>query len=66
MARFGVSIVAYPPNRRRHDLDNLLKALLDSLQVAGVFFDDSQVDDLRIRRDKIVDEGMIDVLIQPI
>jgi crossover junction endodeoxyribonuclease RusA len=34
---------AYPPDRRRRDLDNLLKCVLDSLQHAGAYHDDSQI-----------------------
>lgn len=48
--RIAVDIWAYPPDKRKRDLDNLGKVLLDSLQAAGVFRDDSQVDDLRFRR----------------
>ena len=40
----------YPPDRRRRDLDNLGKAVLDALQHAGVYHDDSQIDDLRYVR----------------
>lgn len=43
-----VVIEAYRPDKRRRDLDNLLKAALDSLSHAGVFEDDSQIVDLRI------------------
>src|SRR5262245_4389987 len=32
----------YPPDRRRRDADNFQKCLVDSLQHAGVFHDDSQ------------------------
>lgn len=46
----AVDIVAYMPDRRRRDLDNILKSLLDSLTHAGVWDDDDQVHDLRIRR----------------
>jgi crossover junction endodeoxyribonuclease RusA len=45
-----VEIVAYPPDRRKRDIDNLQKATLDALTYAGVWHDDSQVDDLRIKR----------------
>jgi Holliday junction resolvase RusA-like endonuclease len=33
----------FPPDRRRRDLDNLQKAVLDALQHSGVYGDDSQV-----------------------
>lgn len=49
-ARVTVEIEAWMPDRRRRDLDNLLKAVLDSLTHAGVWNDDSQIDDLRIVR----------------
>jgi len=45
-----VDIVAFMPDKRRRDLDNILKALLDGLTHSGVWGDDSQVVDLRIRR----------------
>jgi crossover junction endodeoxyribonuclease RusA len=48
--RVKVTIEAWMPDRRRRDLDNILKSLLDSLTHAGVWTDDSQVDDLRIYR----------------
>ncbi len=46
----GLRIETWQPDRRRRDLDNLLKATLDALTHAGVYDDDSQIDDLRIRR----------------
>lgn len=65
-ARVGVAVVAFVPDRRRRDLDNLLKPLLDSLQHANVFEDDCQVDDLRVSRGHIVKDGLIDLLVQPL
>lgn len=47
-APLRVTIEAWRPDRRKRDLDNLLKAALDSLAHAGVFDDDSQIVDLRI------------------
>lgn len=43
-----VVIEAFRPDNRLRDLDNLLKASLDGLTHAGVFIDDSQIQDLRI------------------
>lgn len=47
--RLAVWIELYPPDRRRRDCDNSLKALLDSLQHGKAFFDDWQVKDLRVQ-----------------
>jgi crossover junction endodeoxyribonuclease RusA len=48
--RLSVTIALSPPDRRRRDIDNYSKALLDALTHAGVWADDSQIDDLRIVR----------------
>ena len=48
--RLSLVINVYPPDKRRRDLDNLVKSVQDSLQHAGVYPDDSQIDDLRITR----------------
>ena len=56
-----VEIQAFPPDKRKRDLDNILKSLLDSLTHAGVWEDDSQIQDLRIYRSTIA--GMVKVRI---
>lgn len=38
-------IDAYPPDKRRRDLDNIQKALWDSLQHGSAYKDDSQIKD---------------------
>jgi crossover junction endodeoxyribonuclease RusA len=43
-----VEIEAYRPDKRKRDLDNLLKAVLDGCTHAGVWEDDSNIVDLRI------------------
>jgi crossover junction endodeoxyribonuclease RusA len=49
-ADLRVSVEAFPPDRRRRDLDNIAKALLDALTHAGVWADDSQVCSLHLER----------------
>jgi len=46
--KLRVVIEAWRPGNRRRDLDNLLKAVLDSLTHAGVWEDDGNIVDLRI------------------
>lgn len=41
-----LSIELYPSDRRRRDVDNCLKPILDALQHAGLMVNDSQVKDL--------------------
>ncbi len=48
--RLHVVIEARMPDRRKRDLDNLPKAVLDALTHAGVWLDDGQIDDLRVWR----------------
>ena len=55
--RIALAMDAFPPDRRRRDLDNLLKCTQDSLAHAGVFEDDSQIDLLIVRRCKPVKGG---------
>lgn len=45
----ALHVDCYPPDRRRRDLDNLCKSLQDTLQHAGLYEDDSQIKDLRLR-----------------
>lgn len=49
-ARLAVDIECRMPDRRKRDLDNLPKAILDALTHAGLWADDSQVDELRVWR----------------
>ena len=64
--RLRVVITACPPDRRRRDLDNLLKGLLDALTHGGAWEDDSQIDDLRIIRAPVVAGGRVTVRVEQI
>jgi len=60
-----VEIEAFRPDKRRRDLDNLLKATLDGLAHASVYEDDSQIVDLRIYWAKDIG-GMLKIKIEEI
>ena len=62
----AVRVTVHPPDRRRRDLDNAMKALLDALEHGGAYEDDSQIDHLDIRRGPVVREGKVAVQIEPI
>ena len=58
-------MLVFPPDRRRRDIDNLPKAVLDSLEFAGVFENDSQVDRLLVLRQGVeAPAGRIELLIE--
>ena len=44
----AMTVLLSPPDRRRRDVDNYAKSLLDSLVKGGVLEDDSLVRDLRL------------------
>lgn len=50
VSRLRVDIEAWMPDRRRRDLDNVLKAALDSMTHAMLWKDDSQIDELSVKR----------------
>jgi len=54
-----LSVVLYPPDRRVRDLDNYMKSLLDALTKAGVWDDDSCIDQLHIYRGERVRGGLV-------
>lgn len=63
--RLSISIRMYPPDRRKRDVDNILKSVLDSLGHAGVYGDDSQIDRLEIIRCEVDPPGRLCVWISP-
>jgi len=48
--RLAMDVLLFPPDRRHRDLDNVFKALCDSLQNSSIFVNDSQLDYLCITR----------------
>ncbi len=52
-----VEIDVYPPDRKRRDIDNLAKGLLDALEHGGAYRDDSQIVRLSIEKQECVSGG---------
>jgi len=48
--RVSMHIALFPPDRRKRDIDNVLKSLLDACEHAGCYESDSQVDELHVLR----------------
>jgi crossover junction endodeoxyribonuclease RusA len=64
--KLRISMVLFPRDKRKIDIDNRIKSVLDALQDAGVFNDDFQVDELSIVRGVPIKGGAIRVLIEVI
>ena len=58
------SVVLYPPDRRKRDLDNYKKALLDAITHSGVWVDDSQIDQIHSYRGTVRKGGAAVVRIE--
>jgi crossover junction endodeoxyribonuclease RusA len=56
--RINLEVVLYPPDGRRRDLDNHMKALLDACTIAGLWEDDSLIDQLTVLRGCVVKGGL--------
>ena len=62
--RVAMVLDVYPPDRRRRDLDNLQKPVLDALEHAGLYENDSQVAWLLTRRRAVVPGGALTVTLE--
>ena len=59
-------IAFYPPDKRKRDIDNPLKPLIDALMNAKIYKDDSQIKKLVVTMNEPVKGGRVDVTIIPI
>ena len=64
--RIEVKIIALPPDRRRRDIDNLLKATFDAITHSGIWHDDSQIDRIEIERGDVITGGALMIEIREI
>lgn len=61
--RLAVHVALFPPDKRKRDVDNVLKALLDACEHAGCYESDSQIDELHVVRQEIRTSGSCTILI---
>ena len=64
-APIKVEILAFRPDNRKRDLDNLLKAVLDGMAKGMIYEDDAQIKDLSIKWADTIG-GMLKVKIEVI
>tara|TARA_R100001594_G_scaffold150671_1_gene213370 strand:+ start:127 stop:630 length:504 start_codon:yes stop_codon:yes gene_type:complete len=64
--RLSVDIKLYAPTRRKYDIDNRIKPLLDALAFACVFPDDEAVDEITVKRKEIIKGGKVIVKLEKI
>lgn len=58
-----VQIKLYAPDNRKRDIDNYIKALLDSM-TGFIYLDDSQIDIIVICREEVIKDGKVEVVIK--
>jgi crossover junction endodeoxyribonuclease RusA len=61
--RLAVHVSLFPPDKRKRDVDNVLKSLLDACEHAGCYESDSQIDELHIVRQEVRAGGGCTILI---
>ena len=61
-----VRITVNPPDRRKRDIQNVLKCLLDVLEHIGVYKDDSQINKLAVERGTVIKGGNVAVTVSEI
>jgi len=62
----AVSIDLTPPDRRRRDIDNTIKPVLDALTESRVWLDDSQIKELSVSMGQPMNGGECVVTVEPI
>ena len=63
-SKLRITMILRPRDKRKTDIDNRIKAVLDALEHAGVFNDDFQVDHLEMIRGEPLKGGLLHVVIE--
>lgn len=65
-ARLRLEVTFHFPDRVRRDIDNYLKATIDSLVKCEFCVDDEQFDELIVRRGNVVEGGLLKIKVMEI
>lgn len=63
-AECSLSLTLRPPDRRRRDLDNVIKIVMDALEHGGLYENDSQIKTLYAERKEPAEPGSIRASLQ--
>lgn len=61
--KLRIELYIYPPDEKKRDIDNVVKAVLDALQFAGIYTDDFKVWQLYIERRGVRKLGEVEFII---
>ena len=64
MGRVKVKIEYAPPDAKVRDIDNIVKPCFDALSKAGLIQDDSQVDELTVKRLPVFKGGKLVIQVE--
>ena len=62
----AVHMIMRPPDKRKRDIDGVLKVILDAMEQAGVYDDDCQIERLVVRKEGMKEGGEIEIEISDI
>ena len=62
-SRLKLDVTFHFPNKQRRDIDNFLKATIDSLVKCGLCVDDEQFDELSVKRGEVIKGGLIKITV---
>lgn len=64
--KLQIQLLIYPPDKKRRDIDNICKVILDTLQRAGIYDDDFKVWKLTVERQEVRQYGEVEFIIKEV
>lgn len=64
--KLQLTLLIYPPDEKKRDIDNVCKAICDALQFAGIYTDDFKIWVLHVERREVRKGGEVEFTIKGI